>query len=271
MDLLLEDSGYFDVTTFGLGIGEVLGSMSFAPKEEIILSGCDEVESIIKACGLKYEFFKKNGDRVAPKERILECNGDAKSLHKAWKISQNSFEYMSGIATYTNKMTQIAQTINPNIIIATTRKNFPNAKELMLKAVIDGGGVIHRVGLFDSVLVFKEHLEFFANKSKLELGFKNLKSKFIEKKIAVEVDSFEKANYFASLGADILQCEKMIFEELRECVSLQKSYPNLIVSATGGITIENIELYAQTGVDFVVTSSPYHAKPMDIKVEMRAD
>ena len=59
MDLLLEDSGYFDLTTFGLGIGDTLGSMSFAPKGEIILSGCDEVEAILKECGLKYKFFKK--------------------------------------------------------------------------------------------------------------------------------------------------------------------------------------------------------------------
>lgn len=271
MDLLLEDSGYFDLTTFGLGIGDTLGSMSFAPKGEIILSGCDEVEAILKKCGLKYKFFKKNGEKVASKEKILECSGDATSLHKAWKISQNSLEYMSGIATYTEKMTQIAHKSNPNIVIATTRKNFPGCKELMLKAVMDGGGVAHRIGLFDSILVFKEHLEFFSDKAELENGLKNIKNKFLEKKIAVEVDSYEEANYFASLGADILQCEKMDFEELTKCVSLKKSYPHLLLSATGGITLENIDQYAKTGVDFVVTSSPYHAKPTDIKVEMKAD
>jgi molybdenum transport protein len=60
MDLLFEDSGYFDLTTFGLGIGDALGSMSFASREEIILSGCDEVEAILKKCGLKYKFFKES-------------------------------------------------------------------------------------------------------------------------------------------------------------------------------------------------------------------
>lgn len=269
MDLLFEDSGYFDLTTFGLGIGDESGSMSFSPKGEIILSGCDEVEAIMKKCGLKYKFFKKNGDKILSKEKILECEGTAKTLHKVWKISQNIFEYMSGIATYTDKMTQIARQYNPNLTIATTRKNFPGAKELMLKAVMDGGGVAHRIGLHDSILIFKQHLEFFSDKAGLENGLKNIKNKFLEKKIAVEVDSYEEANYFASLGADILQCEKMSFEELTKCVSLKKSYPHLLLSATGGITLENIDQYAKTGVDFVVTSSPYHAKPTDIKVQMK--
>lgn len=268
MDLLFEDSGYFDLTTLGLGIGDAHGSMSFAPKEEIVLSGCDEVEALIKECRLEYRFFKRNGDRVASKEKIVECKGTAKSLHKAWKISQNIFEYMSGIATYTDQMTQIAQEVNPNIMIATTRKNFPGAKELMLKAVMDGGGVAHRLGLFDSILVFKEHLAFFVDKPDIEVGIKNLKRKFIEKKIAVEVDSYEEANYFASVGADILQCEKMSFEELTQCVSLKKSYPNLQLSATGGIHLQNIEQYVKTGIDFIVTSSPYHAKPVDIQVRI---
>lgn len=271
MNLLFEDGGYFDLTTFGLGIGEKPGLMSFAPKDNIVLSGCDEVEAIIKRCGLKYRFLKKNGDIVASREKVLACSGSAKLLHYTWKISQNIFEYMSGIATYTNQMTHIAQGINPNLMIATTRKNFPGAKNFMLKAVMDGGGVVHRIGLFDSILVFKEHLEFFADSKELQNGFKSLKRKFSEKKIAVEVDTYEEANYFASLGADILQCEKMSIEELIRCVGLKNSYPNLLLSATGGIDLKNIEAHAKTGVDFVVTSSPYHAKPLDVKVEIKAD
>lgn len=269
MDLLFEDSGYFDLTTFGLGIGNEEGFMSFAPKSEIILSGCDEVEGIIKKCDFKYRFFKKNGDTVAPNETILECSGDAKSLHSAWKISQNIFEYMSAIATYTDEMLRLAKTINPNIALTTTRKNFPGAKELMLKAVMDGGGAPHRLGLYDSILIFEQHLVFLNNKQELEENFKALKRKFIEKKITVEVDNLEDAHYFASLGADILQCEKVDFETLRECVALKEEFTNIAISATGGINLENVSQFAKTGVDLIVTSSPYHAKPLDIKVQMR--
>lgn len=268
MDILFEDGGYFDITTFGLGIGDRNGAMSFAPKEGIVLSGCDEAEKILKKCGLNCQFFKKNGENVAAGEQIARCAGSAKAIHHAWKVVQNIFEYTSGIATYTAKMTAIAREENRDIIIAATRKNFPGAKELTLKAVMDGGGVAHRVGLFDSVLVFKEHLAFFGSKEELEAGFKQLTRKFIEKKIAVEVEDIGEASYFAALGADILQCEKMDFETLKQCVTLKKSYPRLLVSATGGVTIENVREYAKTGVDFIVTSSPYHAKPIDIKVSI---
>ncbi|MBW6488593.1 ModD protein [Sulfurimonas sp.] len=268
MDLLFEDGGYFDLTTFGLGIGVKEGSMSFAPKSEIILSGCDEVEKIVKKCGLKYRFLKKNGDMTAPKETILECSGNAKSLHHAWKISQNIFEYMSGIATYTDKMLQLAKAINPDIAIITTRKNFPGSKELMLKAVMDGGGAPHRLGLYDSILIFEQHLVFLSDKQELERSFKTLKRKFIEKKITAEVDNPQDAHYFASLGVDILQCEKMDFKMLKECVKLKEEFKNITISATGGINLENVTEFAKTGVDLIVTSSPYHAKPLDIKVEM---
>ncbi len=97
MDLLFEDSSYFDLTTLGLEIEELKETMSFAPKEEILLIGCAEVESILERSQLTYKFFKQNGEIIFSNEKILECYGEAKSLHKAWKISQNTFEYMSGI------------------------------------------------------------------------------------------------------------------------------------------------------------------------------
>lgn len=271
MDLLLEDVGYFDLTTYGLGIGDKKGYMSFAPKGEIVLSGEDEVREVLNRLGINYSFFKHNGEKVKEGEVIAECRGSASSLHKAWKISQNIFEYMSGIATYTNTLVKNAKEINPNISVSTTRKNFPGVKELMLKAVMCGGGVPHRLGLYDSILIFKQHLNLIESKEELYEKFKKLKNDFIERKIAVEVDDFKEASYFALLGADILQCEKMDFEMLKRCVSLKKSYPCLLVSATGGINEKNIADFAKCGVDFIVTSSPYHAKPLDIKVTIRGD
>lgn len=271
MDLLFEDVGYFDLTTHGLGIGGKKGIMSFSPKDEIVLCGADEVREILNKLGIEYTFFKKNGDMVLGGDLILECKADAAKLHKAWKISQNIFEYMSGIATYTNVLVKSAKEINPNISVSTTRKNFPGAKELMLKAVVCGGGAPHRLGLYDSILVFEQHLAFFSDKAELEKNFKKLKSDFIERKVAVEVDSLESARYFASLGADILQCEKMDYETLKEAVLLKREFAHLLVSATGGIHKDNITEFAKCGVDFIVTSSPYHAKPLDIKVTIKVE
>jgi len=268
MDLLFEDVGYFDLTTLGLNIGNEKGFMSFAPKEEIILCGVDEVRDILDKLEIKHSFFKNNGDKVMPHEIILECKAEAAKLHKAWKISQNIFEYMSGISTYTNKLVTNAKGINPNIVISTTRKNFPGAKAMMLKAVMHGGGAVHRLGLFDSILVFEQHLNFFKDKAELEKNFKKLKNAFIEKKITVEVSTLEEARYFASLGADVIQCEKMDYEMLKKCVLLKKEFEHLLISAAGGVHKDNAAEFAKCGVDFIVTSSPYHAKPLDIKVKI---
>lgn len=267
--LLDEDAGVFDLTVLGLGVGEVEGYMEFSPKEECVVCGVEQVGGILGELGLKYATYKRCGERAKKGELILSCAGRAKELHKAWKISQNILEYLSGIATYTDALIKSAREVNPKLKIATTRKNFPGAKEMMLKGVICGGGVPHRLGLYDSILVFKEHLEFFENDASLESGFKRLKEEFFEKKITVEVDSFEEAKRFAVLGADILQCEKMDLEELKKCALLKKEFPYLLLSATGGINLQNIQEFAKSGVDFVVTSSPYHAKPIDIKVEIK--
>lgn len=271
MNLLYEDLGYFDLTTHGLGIGDKRATMRFTPKGEIILCGVDEVLKVMKELNIECILHKRDGDRVQAKELILECSGNAASLHKAWKISQNIFEYMSGIATYTHSLVAKVRGVNPNISVATTRKNFPGVKELMLKSVMAGGGIVHRIGLYDSILVFEQHLNFFSTKEELESGFTKLRYEFLEKKIVVEVEDYKGASYFASLGADILQCEKMDYETLKKCVGLKEKYPHLLLSATGGINESNIVEFAKCGVDFIVTSSPYHAKPLDIKVTIKEE
>lgn len=266
MDMIREDVGLVDLTTVGLEIGAKKAKISFSTKEPIILCGVEFVDEMCRKLGLETKCFKACGDALEAGELILEAYGRADATHKAWKISQNILEFLSGISTKTHRMLTLARAVNPHIELLTTRKIFPRTKELAIKAVYAGGGAHHRLGLYDSILVFKQHRVFFENQEAFEAQFKKMKQKFLEKKIVVEVDSYEEALYFASLGTDILQCEKMDFEMLEACVGLKKEFPHLLLSATGGIGEHNIVAYAKTGVDFIVTSSPYHAKPSDIKV-----
>jgi molybdenum transport protein len=266
--ILEEDTGFFDITTEGLGICEFQGKMEFFAKGEMILCGMEYVEEMFRNLRLEFTCHAKDGEKVAPNTLLCEAIGSAGALHKAWKVAQNMLEYLSAIATATHSLVQHAKEGNPEIVVATTRKNFPNTKEMMLKAVAAGGGIHHRLGLYDSILVFAQHRSFFDTKEGFEDGFAKLKKKYLEKKVVVEVESVEEASYFAALGADVLQCEKMDYAQLRECVALKKNYPALLVSATGGINIHNAEEYAACGVDFLVTSAPYHAKPLDVKVKI---
>lgn len=266
-NLMNEDIQFFDATTYGLNITEEKGKMEFIARGDMALCGLEYVIQILNKLSIAYTPYAKDGDFITKGTLILECVSNAQNLHYAWKISQNLLEYLSGIATYTRHMVLSAKKAHPLITIATTRKNFPNTKEMMIKAVLAGGGSVHRLGVYDSILIFKQHLIFLKDKQKLEAHFKQLKTKFIEKKVAVEVDTYEEACYFASLGADILQCEKMDFDTLKKCVSLKSRFPHLLLSATGGINLQNVYEYALCGVDFLVTSSPYHAKPLDVQIK----
>lgn len=154
---------------------------------------------------------------------------------------------------------------NELVELVRTRKNMPFAKKLLLKALICGGGIPHRLGLSDSILIFKEHIKACENFAE---SFKNLKNTFKEHRIIMEVESQEEELLGAKLGVDVLQCERFAPNELQMLVQgLRVDFPYLRFSATGGITKENVREFAQSGVDMVVSTSMYRAKICDIKVE----
>ncbi|WP_060825450.1 ModD protein [Sulfurospirillum cavolei] len=267
MDMIREDIGLMDVTTVGLGIGHLDAKITFAPKRPVVLCGAEIVETMCKEMHLSVKRFCKSGDFVEANTLILEAYGSAAQVHQVWKVCQNILEYLCGIATKTSEMLTQARLYNPHIELLTTRKIFPRTKELALQAVYAGGGAHHRLGLYDSILVFKQHRVFFDDKASFEAQFRKMKQQFLEKKIVVEVENADEALYFARLGADILQCEKMTPEEFSACVaSVRREVPSVFFSATGGVNEKNIGEYAQAGADCIVTSSPYHAKPADIRV-----
>lgn len=265
LNLLNDDAPYLDNTSFGLGIsGEA--SLKFYPKkDEIILCGVDECAKIAQILGVKCEFNAKNGAKIQPKEVFLAFQGEAMSLLRISKSLQNILEYASSVATYTRAMLDNARKFNPNIALLGTRKTMPFAKKLLLKALVSGGGVPHRYGLSDSVLVFKEHRLLCKD---LKKDFARLKNTFKEHKIIVEVENADEAVEFANLGADILQCERFSCEALHALVSKIKSqFPHILLSATGGIDKENAAEFAKTGVDMLVSTAMYRAKICDVKVE----
>lgn len=143
---------------------------------------------------------------------------------------------------------------------------------------MDGGASIHRQNLSDSILVFSQHLQFFAKdrqQTPMELfarQVQSLRARMPEKKLSAEVDTLEDALLVTSAGIDIVQCEKFSCEKLAATVgALRGTRPGILILAAGGITGENAAEYAATGVDVLVTTWPYFGKPSDIKVVMEPD
>ncbi len=265
VELVSADVPYLDNTTFGLQISGN-GKVRFYPKKDrIVVSGMEECVRIARIFGLEVESCINDGVCVEAREKILEIVGKRAEIFKITKTLQSLLEYASATATYTREMLDLARSVQPNIALLGTRKNMPFAKKLLLKALIYGGGIPHRLGLSDSILIFKEHIKACEN---FVESFKNLKNTFKEHRIIMEVESQEEALLGAKLGVDVLQCERFAPNELQMLVQgLRVDFPYLRFSATGGITKENVREFAQSGVDMVVSTSMYRAKICDIKVE----
>lgn len=260
-----EDVPYIDLTTLILGIGNKKGSLQFFSREDAVLCGIEEATKIFEKLNIDLIKTSTSGSIVKKNEAFLEGIGKAEDLHTAWKISQNILEYSSGIATKTKKLINKISNVNPNIQVITTRKIIPGTKELATKAVIAGGGFPHRLGLSETILIFKQHINFLGGINGLVKILKNIKSKACEKKVIVEIDNLEQAIELSKTGIDGLQFDKIHYNKLKTIVNiLREINPSIVTLASGGINENNIIEYAKTGVDAIVTTSPYYAKPIDM-------
>jgi molybdenum transport protein len=272
--LIREDVPYMDLTTWTLGIGEHLGRITFSTRHDTIVCGVEETARLLTLCGATVQQHKPpvaSGSALAAGERILEATGHAAALHTAWKVAVNMLEYLSGIATSTQAMVQAARQGNPHVQIATTRKVFPGTKSLAIKAVMAGGGIPHRLGLSETVLVFPQHMAFVGGLDGLLAQLDSIRHHSPEKNIAVEVETLEDAVRVVQAGVDVLQVDKMPLDVLRETVGAVRAvdtHTQVAIAAAGGITLANAADYAATGVDILVTSALYAAKPADIAAQI---
>lgn len=270
--ILAEDVPYGDLTTASLGITDQRARITFSTRDRPLVASCtEEAVRLCELYGLEIDGFVKSGTLVPPKSVFLEAHGEAGHIHRVWKSVQNLLDYASGISTYTHEAVLLARSINPDIVVATTRKTTPFTKKIAIKAVESGGGVAHRLGLSESILVFEYHRVFFPTDEAFAKALNKTKKTNPEKKIVIESANIAEALKFASIGADILQLEKFPLTKLSDAVRiLRTNYPNITLIATGGISTKNIAEYASTGVDMIVTTSPYNAQPADIKVRIES-
>ncbi len=264
-----EDVPYLDLTTELLNIGQYPGKISFASREKGIISGSEEVARILQKLVVKPGLVMPSGTEVSPGQTFLQAEGNASSLHAAWKVCLNILEYCSGIATRTRSLLDNARTVNPNISILSTRKMFPGTRELAIKAVVSGGGFPHRLGLSETILIFRQHINFFASINELAREIPKYRQLACEKKVLVEVEKLDEAILLAEAGVDGLQFDKVHPDQLKHYVQkLRESYTDLLLIGAGGIKETNVVEYAATGIDAIVTTSMYFGRPLDISVKI---
>ena len=262
-----EDVPYGDLTTHLLGIGNIHGRMVFSTREETTLCCTEEASRLLQKCGAAVTLCMPSGTKLTAGIEFLIAEGPAHALHGGWKVALNLLEYASGIASRTGRIFEKCRAVNPALSVVTTRKSFPGTKKIAIKAIISGGALPHRLGLSETVLVFRQHTTFLDGLEAFLGTVAELKLKARETKIIIEADTTEEALLIANSGADIVQLDKIVPTELTSTVtSIRSVNPNILISAAGGINEANAAEYAATGIDIIVLSSVYFGKPSDIGV-----
>ena len=270
-ELLEEDCPYMDLTVEALGIGREPGLLPCHPKAACVVAGVEVAARLLESSGCRVACEAASGDRLEAGQVFLRAEGSAGAIHRSLKIAQNVMEYSSGIATRAAGMLESARKANPHVQLAVTRKHFPGTKRLSLAAAQAGGAIAHRLGLSDSLLVFDQHRVFAGGLDGFAARVSECRKAFPEQKLGAEVATPEEALLLARAGIDSIQCERFTCADLEETVRGVKAVNAAVqVLAAGGVTGENAEAVAATGVDVLVTTWAYFGKPADIKMVVSA-
>ncbi|MGB9577767.1 MAG: ModD protein [Halothiobacillaceae bacterium] len=267
--LIIEDLPLHDETTRALGLPDVAGSLTYTARQHGVLAGMAPLQRLAQALDLRAEPLAADGDTTAPGQAVLRLHGNAHALHIAWKQGMNLLEYLGGIASATRRMVEAARVGNPKVQIAGTRKAHPGARKLQHYAVLCGGGMVHRAGLSETILIFAQHRAFLPGLDAAQLVAR-AKAHSPEKFVLIEAESEDDALAAARAGADGVQLDKITPERLAALVpKLRAAQPRLIINAAGGIREDNAAQYAASGADVLVTSSLYNAKAADFGAAMQ--
>ncbi|MHB8236842.1 MAG: ModD protein [Acidithiobacillus ferrivorans] len=272
--LIQEDQPFLDLTTHMLGIGGKAAVMRFRCRQDITVAGTELAAQILDACGLSMTESQPSGALAATGTTLLVAEGSASAAHSAWKVAQNLLEYACGIATYARQLVQQTHSVNPRVAVVATRKNIPGIRRFAAMAALAGGVMPHRLGLSESILVFDQHLAFLGGLSPFLQQLAQYRRQVPSSKIVVEVQKTDHtltdALALAQAGVAGIQFDKLPPGLLAEIAAqLRGVAPEVTLFAAGGITLANIQSYAATGMDTLVTSAVYHATPADIGVEIR--
>ena len=265
---MTEDVPYADLTTTVLGIANKRGEMEYYTREACVVAGVEEVERIAAKMGCRAELLVRSGDRVEANSALLRVIGFAGDLHQVWKVGLNLLDHLSAVATKTRKMVEAAHAVNPACEVLTTRKSMPGCKDLLTEAIMAGGAYPHRMGLSETVLVFDNHWEFMGGFDALVEQLPQIRRRCIEKKLFVEASAAQ-ARILVEAGVDGIQFDRVQPTELAALVpELRAIDPHVTLVAAGGINPSNAAEYAATGIDGIVTTSLFTAKPLDMSVRM---
>jgi nicotinate-nucleotide pyrophosphorylase (carboxylating) len=273
---LKEDIGAGDITSLTLIRKGIQGKGRLKIKDKGIIAGIPVAQKVFMKVdpSLNVTVLKRDGDPVKPGDIVFEVEGNIHSILASERLVLNFMQRLSGIATFTSQMVTKLKGLKTRVL--DTRKTTPNLRELEKYAVRTGGGLNHRMGLYDMMLIKDNHVDLAGGMIQAMIALKKYRKahKKSAMKVEIEVRNFDELTDVINYGEGLIDCimlDNFTIEDLADAVKRIKG--RFETEASGGIQLNNILEYAETGVDFVSVGALTHnfrSLDMNLKVEPKS-
>jgi len=257
---LAEDLGEGDITSEATVPEDARARARIVQKEPGVVYGLAVVAETMRQCGVEdVDNLVVEGQwREDVPAEVLFASGGARALLAAERTAINFLGHLSGVATLTTRYAQAV--VGTGTTILDTRKTTPGLRHLEKAAVAAGGGLNHRMGLYDAILIKENHIAAAGGLAKAVYAARNAQP---EKAIEVEVRNLDEAAYALGMGVDRLLLDNMSADSMREAVALRDENAGgadgVSLEASGGVTLENVREIAETGVEFISIGALTHS------------
>lgn len=269
-EALQEDAGNGDHSTLSCIPAGVKGKAVLKIKQDGILAGMAVAEQIfhISDANTSFKALKADGDQMFFGEKAFEVSADIRTILTCERLVLNCMQRMSGIATLTRKYAEKIKGYKTKIL--DTRKTTPNFRLLEKEAVRIGGGINHRFGLYDMIMLKDNHIDFAGGiELAVEKAWNYVQTTNLNLKIEVETRSVADIKRVIEAGKGKvfrIMLDNFTPAQIEEALPIING--RFETEASGGINLENIELYAKTGVDFVSIGALIHqAQSLDLSLK----
>jgi len=258
---LAEDLGEGDITSEATVPEETTARARIVQKEPGVVFGLALVAEAMRQCGVEHvdNLVVEGQWREEVPAEVLLASGSARALLAAERTAINFLGHLSGIATLTARYAEAV--VGTGTTILDTRKTTPGLRRLEKAAVAVAGGINHRMGLYDAILIKENHIAAAGGLAKAVHAARTAQP---EMAIEVEVRDLDEAAYALGMGVDRLLLDNMSPEAMREAVALRDGETGesaVSLEASGGVTLENVREVAETGVEFISIGALTHSAP----------
>jgi len=265
---LKEDIGDGDITTEFFVPERLHATGRIIAREPAIVAGTAAAAEVFRKVdpATDVQIHQSDGASVVAGDIVIELRGLARSILKAERVALNFLQRLCGIATLTRQFVDAIGSHPAKIL--DTRKTTAGLRALEKAAVLAGGGMNHRSGLYDMILVKDNHLAALRGLSGFADQIRQLRKERPNLRIEVEADDLEQTRAFVEIdGIDIILLDNMEPAQIREALALRRN--NIKFEASGGITLKNVRRIAATGVDYISTGALTNsARAIDLGLEM---